>query len=102
MVIVPALLLLGLAILILLATQMKLELIRHIYAQWMKAAHFIGTTVMGLMLSLMFYLIFGTTGIVLRLLKKDLLNEKLEPQKESYWIKRTKNISDKKYYENQF
>lgn len=96
------LLFLGISVLILVVTIIKAELLKPIYVQWMKIAHFIGTAITGLMLSLMFYLIFGIAGIVLRLLKKDLLNEKLEPHERSYWIKRTKNSSGKKYYENQF
>jgi len=97
-----AFLFLGVSILMLLATIIKVELLKPVYSQWMKAAHFIGTTITGVMLSLMFYCVFGIVGIVLRLLGKDLLNEKLEPEKSSYWIKRVKDSSDKKYYENQF
>jgi len=97
-----ALLFLGISVLVLLTTIIKVELLKPIYVQWMKVAHFIGTTITGLMLALMFYCIFGIVGIVLRILKKDLLNEKLEPQAKSYWIKRTKDPSGKKYYENQF
>ena len=97
-----AFLFLGVSVLILWVTIIKVELLKPIYVQWMKIAHFIGTTITGLMLALMFYCIFGVVGIVLRILKKDLLNEKLEPQAKSYWIKRTKDPSGKKYYEKQF
>lgn len=93
---------LGISTLALLATVFKVELLKPIYTQWMKVAHAIGATITGLILSLMFYGIFGITGIILRILKKDLLNEKLEPQASSYWIKRVKDPSGKKYYENQF
>jgi len=97
-----AILFLGLSILILLVTITKPKLLKPIYVQWMKAAHFIGTTITGLILALMFYCVFGIVGIVLRVLRKDLLNEKLEPLEKSYWIKRTKDLSNEKYYENQF
>ena len=39
------------------------------------------------------------TGIIVRLLSKDLLNQKLNKSKKSYWIKRKKSISS---MENQF
>jgi len=97
-----ALLFLGISCLALMTAILKVELLKPIYIQWMKVAHAIGATITGLILSLMFYGIFGITGIILRLLKKDLLNEKLEPQASSYWIKKTKDPSGKKYYENQF
>ena len=67
----------------------------------MKVAHFIGATITGLILSLMFYVIFGIVGIILRILRKDLLNERLEPEAQSYWIKRNAHDDDK-YYEKQF
>ena len=65
-------------------------------------AHFIGKIVFGILLSILFYFIFGITGIVLRLLRKDLLDEKLESERKSYWIKRKVEEFNKESYEKQF
>ena len=62
--------------------------LKIIYTYWMKAAGFIGHTVTLILLTLIFYLVFGVVGIVLRFLKKDLLDQSFDPLAESYWHKR--------------
>lgn len=97
-----ALFFLGVSILIMLVTIIRVDFLKPIYVQWMKVAHLIGAAILGLILSLMFYCVFGVVGIILRLLNKDLLNEQMKPQERSYWVKRITHSSGKKYYENQF
>lgn len=46
-----------------------------------------------------FYLIFTPIAILLRLFRRDLLNEKIDKRASSYWIKRKDNISSKESYE---
>jgi hypothetical protein len=50
----------------------------------------------------MFYLIFGIAGIVLRLLGKDLLDQKIDPKAVSYWIDKDQVDFDKNNYTRQF
>ena len=48
----------------------------------------------------MFYIIFTPIGIILRVFRKDLLDQKIDKKANSYWIKRGKGIFSKKgFYE---
>ena len=96
-----ALLLLGVSAVILALTIMNVERLRPLYNLWMRAAQVVGMVVSGLILSLLFFLVFGFVGLVLRLLRKDLLDQRLEPGKKSYWIRRT-YVFDKENYKRQF
>jgi hypothetical protein len=37
-------------------------------------------------LALVFYLLFAPIGLFLRIIRKDMLNRNLEPEKKSYWL----------------
>ncbi|MFH1478517.1 MAG: hypothetical protein ABIG92_01905 [Candidatus Omnitrophota bacterium] len=50
-------------------------------------------------LSVGFYLIFTPVSILLKIFKKDLLNETIDKNIASYWVKRKKDIFTKGYYE---
>ena len=54
---------------------------------WFKFGIFLGRLISPLILFLIFFFIVTPTGIIMRILKKDLLNLKFN-DKESYWIKR--------------
>jgi len=95
-------LLLGTAILVLCLTIIKIDLMEPIYLKWMKVAHFIGTVISGIILSVLFYIVFAPVGIFLRIIKKDLLNQNIEKDTESYWIKKEAEKFDPKRYQQQF
>lgn len=90
----------GLAVLAL--TLFRQDLLVPVYQVWMKGVGVIGMVLSTLVLSLFFYLVFGGAGIVLRLLGKDLLDRKLEPQRQSYWKHREKKPFDRERYTKQF
>ncbi len=46
-----------------------------------------------------FYFIFTPVGILCRLLRKDLLSQRIDKKASSYWIKRKQDIFSKAYYE---
>ena len=46
-----------------------------------------------------FYLIFTPIGILLRIFKRDLLNQRIDNSSTSYWIKRQEKVFSKDYYE---
>ena len=46
-----------------------------------------------------FYLIFAPIGLLLRLLRKDLLHQRIDKKATSYWIKRKQDIFSKASYE---
>ena len=94
--------LLILAVLIFAITIFKVEYLKPFYKLWMKVAHFIGNIVTAVILSIIFYCIFGLVGIVTRILGKDLLNQKLDRQSKSYWLTREQKVFDKANYTRQF
>ena len=55
---------------------------------WFKFGLFIGNIVSPIVMSLIYFFIFTPIGLVLKLCGKDLLNERLDKNKSSYWIKR--------------
>ncbi len=72
------------------------------YRRWMKVAHAIGQVVSTVLLSLIFYLIFGAVGIVLRILRKDILDQKQDAALTSYWNQRDRQEFVKERYRQQF
>ena len=76
--------------------------LKPIYARWMQVARIIGGIITALVLALLFFVIFGIVGIILRLLRKDILDRELDPKRPSYWIKRGKLPFDRKRYTQQF
>ncbi len=71
----------------------------NIYQSWIKIGDFLGKVNGFLISAILFYAIFTPVAIVLRLLKKDLLNKKLLPLQSSYFIDRKEQIANMK---NQF
>jgi hypothetical protein len=83
-------------------TALDYRFLRPVYSRWMIAAHFIGMIITTAVLSALFFVVFGLVGIVLRLLRKDILSQKIEKEKESYWIKRDKEAFNRARYTQQF
>lgn len=91
-----------LAGLLVLMTLLQLPAIKPFYQIWMKAARFIGEVVNFVFLSMMFYLFFGTAGIILRILRKDLLDEKIDKSAVTYWKTVRSGPFDRESYRKQF
>ena len=53
---------------------------------WMKLAEKIGNVVTFLIMTILFWVAFVPTGLILRVMRKDLLLRKLDPEASSYWI----------------
>jgi hypothetical protein len=53
---------------------------------WMKIAHVMGFVMTRVILTLVFFLAITPTGLVFRLLGKDLLQKKIDPKADTYWI----------------
>ena len=83
-------------------TKWQRDKLKPIYTYWMRAAHFLGTVMTMVVLFIVYFFLFGAFGIFFRLIKKDLLDRKIEPQRNSYWIKREVTPFDKKRYTRQF
>ena len=91
-----------LAVGILIVSCAKIEKLEPLYRAWMKGAHFIGTAFTGILLCVIFYLVFAPVGIVLRILRKDLLDQKMEAGKMTYWQKIEIKKFDQKSYQQQY
>ena len=55
-----------------------------------------------ILLSIIFYVIFTPIGILSRLLRKDLLDRRLDKDAKSYWNKKDNGVFAKEQYERQF
>lgn len=64
--------------------------------------HAIGWVNTRILLGIIFYGIFTPIGILSRLIKKDLLDERLDKDAKSYWNKKNNGVFVKEQYERQF
>ena len=62
------------------------QLLRPIEKVWMKFAEIMGAIMTRIILTLAFYLVITPFGLLLRLMRKDLLDLRFNQQRESYWI----------------
>lgn len=69
---------------------------------WMPAARAVAHAVTFLILAVAFYVVFTPYGWVMRLVGRDPLERKLEPQRNSYWIQREKRPFDPKALTRQY
>lgn len=72
----------------------------HVYRPWMRVVGVIGAVNQFLLMGLVFYLVITPYSVVLRILGKDLLDERLNTG-DSYWKVR-EPVTDPKAYERQF
>ena len=77
--------------------------LKPIQKAWMTLALILGWIMTRVILSLMFYLIFFPTGLLARIFGKDFLEQKLNNDAKSYWVRRKRDTSQpKEAYEKQF
>lgn len=67
----------------------------------MMVAEVISWVVLRVILGILFYLILSPVNWVMSFLKKDILDQKLDPNASTYWKKRT-GFSTKERYERLF
>jgi cytochrome b subunit of formate dehydrogenase len=77
-------------------------LLKPLFLIWMSLAMIIGYIMTRVILSLIYILIFTPIGIVIRLLRKDPLQEKFHPDAKTYWIPKEKNEFSPENAERQF
>lgn len=76
--------------------------LRPIYLGWMKFAFALGWINTRIILGLFFFLVLTPLGVGMRIFGKDLLDEKIEKSRESYWHRREKVKFDRTRYEKLF
>jgi hypothetical protein len=73
--------------------------LRPLYVAWMRFAFALGWLNTRILLGIVFFFILTPLGTFLRLKGKDLLDEKIEKDRVSYWNRRQKREFDMKSYE---
>ena len=63
---------------------------------WLKFGELIGKIVSPIVMGIIYFLVITPIGLFMRIIGKDLIGLKLSKQKETYWIKRQKNITSMK------
>ena len=63
---------------------------------WFKFGIVIGSLIAPIIISLVYLIIVIPTGLIFRLLGKDLLHKKLDKNVKSYWIKRSEPVGSMK------
>ena len=77
-------------------------LLRSVYTIWMLLARILSFVNTHILLGLVFYTLFTGIGLIKRLVSKDPLERRLEPDRVSYWSPRTEPLLDADHYERQF
>lgn len=63
-------------------------MLRPLYVLWMSIAVLLGFIMTRIILGAIFFLIFSPVGLFFRLIRKDHLDEAIDPDADSYWKKR--------------
>ena len=83
--------LIGTSIVFLVLTLIKSKLLDVLNDLWIKFGELLGKIIAPIVMSIVFFLIVTPIGLVLKIVKKDLLKLKFNNDK-SYWIKKSKTI----------
>ena len=75
---------------------LKPAILKYFYFVWIKVGNVIGSIISKIVLLFLFYFIFTTVSIFLKLLGKDLLRKKILLNKKSYWIQRNTQVNSMK------
>jgi len=93
----------GAAALFLLLGLLAPSMLKSAHKIWMTLSIIMGGFMSRLILIILFYLVLTPTGLLLRILGKDILNTRItKDSSESYWIPRKTNKSQERDYEKQF
>jgi len=76
--------------------------LRKVYIGWMTFAITIGFFMTRVILSLMFYGVFTVIGLISRLSKRDMLDQRYDADAETYWKQHEKPKDLKRHLEQQF
>ena len=88
--------LLGISLIFLILGLLKPKLLTPLNKLWFRFGIILGNIVSPLVMALVFFLVVTPTGLIMRVIGKDLLNKKYDKKKETYWIKRYKPIGSMK------
>ena len=94
--------LLMIALLFLLVSVWRIQWLKPVYKIWMAVGHKASFVFSTIILSVLFYTVFFITGLIVRLLRKDLLNRTIQPELNSYWLSRKTSSVAQEGFKKQF
>jgi hypothetical protein len=93
--------LIGLGLLFFLIALLKPHLLKIVYGPWMRLGHVLGWVNTRILLLAMYFLVFVPVGLLLKIMRKDALHQRLLKEQASYWMKRPAT-SQTSGYEKQY
>ena len=72
------------------------KLLSPLNKSWIKLGEILGMIIAPIVMALVYFVILTPVSLVVRIFGKDLLGLKFLKEKETYWIKRKKNIASMK------
>ena len=77
-------------------------ILKPLQKAWMTFSIILGFFMSRVILTVLFYLVLTPIGLLMRLLGKDILDQKIDKNKTSYWHARDVKPKETKSYENQY
>ncbi len=84
--------LIGTSTIFLVLTLIKSKILDVLNDLWIKFGELLGKIIAPIVMSIVFFLIVTPIGLVLKIVKKDLLKLKFNNNNKSYWIEKSKTI----------
>ena len=84
------------AIIFLILGLMNSKLLTPLNVLWFKFGKLLGFIIAPIVMGIVFFLVVTPTGIIMRIIGKDLLGRKFNKNKKTYWINREKSKSTMK------
>jgi hypothetical protein len=69
---------------------------------WMTLSLVLGFFISRIILFILFCVVLTPIGLIARIVDKDMLNQRLEPHRTSYWYDKETKVPSKESYENQY
>lgn len=76
-------------------------ILKPLYKAWMALAFVLGWVMTRVLLTITFFAIFTPMGIVTKIMGKDLLDQKWDPDADSYW-KKHEPVTDRERYKKPY
>ena len=86
----------AIAIIFLILGLVNSKLLTPLNILWFKFGMFLGSIVSPFVMGIVFFLVITPTGFIMKMMNRDLLNNKYDNKKKSYWINRIKTKSSMK------
>ena len=84
------------AIIFLILGLINSKLLTSLNILWFKLGMLLGSIVAPIVMGIVFFVVITPTGFIMKIIGKDLLNNKYDNKNKSYWINRDKNKSTMK------